>query len=157
MTTDYEFVTHWEFTAPVERIWHEIIHPLDWPAWWRGVVRVVPTQPATGDDGLGSKHLITWKSALPYRLTFESHAVRCERYRFYEIDALGELTGHGLWTFSVDGPVTRVRYDWSVKTTKLWMRLFAPVARPLFRWNHDVLMRWGYEGLSARLSSEPEA
>jgi hypothetical protein len=28
------------------------------------------------------------------------------------------------------------------------MNLLAPVARPFFAWNHDVVMRWGGEGLS---------
>ena len=51
----------------------------------------------------------------------------------------------------IDGGSTRVRYDWRVKTTKPWMNLLAPVARPFFKWNHDVIMGWGEEGLRKRL------
>jgi hypothetical protein len=39
-----------------------------------------------------------------------------------------------------------------VKTTKLWMNLLAPIARPLFAWNHDQVMKAGYEGLKKRLN-----
>ena len=43
------------------------------------------------------------------------------------------------------------RYDWQVDTTQAWMKLMAPVARPFFAWNHDVIMRWGAQGLAKRL------
>ena len=38
-------------------------------------------------------------------------------------------------------------------TTKAWMNLLAPVARPVFEWNHDWVMARGGEGIaeSARL------
>ncbi|MCA1656715.1 MAG: polyketide cyclase, partial [Actinobacteria bacterium] len=31
--------------------------------------------------------------------------------------------------------------------------LLAPLARPVFRWNHDVVMRQGGEGLADRLGA----
>ena len=40
-------------------------------------------------------------------------------------------------------PVTAVVYEWNVSTTKPWMNLLAPIARPLFAWNHDWVMRNG--------------
>ena len=47
--------------------------------------------------------------------------------------------------------MTAVTYEWNVRTTKAWMNLLAPVARPVFAYNHDVVMRWGGEGLARRL------
>jgi hypothetical protein len=47
-----------------------------------------------------------------------------------------------------------VVYDWRVRSTKPWMNLLAPVARPVFEHNHDVVMRWGGEGLARRLGVE---
>jgi hypothetical protein len=49
------------------------------------------------------------------------------------------------------GGGTLVRYDWQVEATKGWMRLLAPLARPMFAWNHDVIIRWGHDGLTRRL------
>jgi hypothetical protein len=40
-----------------------------------------------------------------------------------------------------------------VKTTEWWMNLLAPIARPLFAWNHDVVMRQGGEGLARLLGT----
>jgi hypothetical protein len=44
-----------------------------------------------------------------------------------------------------------VTYDWNVRTTKRWMNVLAPVARPAFEYNHNVVMRRGGEGLAQRL------
>jgi hypothetical protein len=66
----------------------------------------------------------------------------------------GDLEGVGRWALTPAGPGTHVRYEWRVDTNKAWMRWFGLVARPLFAWNHDVIMRWGYEGLSKRLTRE---
>ena len=42
-------------------------------------------------------------------------------------------------------------YEWNVSTGKPWMKAMAPLARPLFAWNHDRVMRWGGEGLAREL------
>jgi hypothetical protein len=149
---DYSFTTHWSFDAPIEPVWNAIRLAREWPDWWPGVERVVEIQPGR-EHGLGAVHRSTWKSKLPYRLTFDSHVTRVEPPVLYEIEATGQLEGHGLWTLSAAGPMTHVRYDWQVSANKWWMRLLAPVARPLFRWNHDVIMRWGQEGLARKLKS----
>jgi hypothetical protein len=76
---------------------------------------------------------------------------KVEPINLIEGRAIGELQGSGRWQFSNDGEVTTARYDWKVETTKAWMNVMAPVARPLFRWNHEVVMGWGGEGLAKML------
>jgi hypothetical protein len=148
----YTFVTRWRVEAPVERVWDAIYHSQHWPAWWPGVERVVEV--TKGDeDGVGSVRRYTWKSRLPYRLSFEMRTTRVERPWALEGVAQGELQGTGRWRFSCDGDATVVRYDWNVRATKPWMRLLSPIARPVFAWNHDVVMGWGAEGLARRLGA----
>jgi hypothetical protein len=65
--------------------------------------------------------------------------------------AHGELTGNGCWRLFEHDGVTAVVYDWEVETTKRWMNSVGPLARPVFEYNHDVVMRWGGEGLARRL------
>jgi hypothetical protein len=123
-----------------------------WPSWWRGVESVVKLEEGD-EEGVGSLGRYVWKSRLPYRLEFETRTTRVERPYLLEGEADGELAGTGVWrVFEQDG-VTAVVYDWNVRTTAAWMNLFAPVARPFFKWNHDVVMRWGGEGLSKLLGS----
>lgn len=148
----YEFATIWRIKAPLDKVWNEIYHSEKWPEWWRGVEEV--TELKKGDDlGTGSIRRYTWKSMLPYRLTFDMETVRVEPMIVIEGIAQGELSGRGVWNIKVEGDHVRARYDWQVDTTKTWMNLIAPLARPLFRWNHDIVMSWGAEGLSGRLGA----
>lgn len=149
---EYRFVTMWKSGAPLEAVWNEIYHSERWPEWWKGVEEVVELR--KGDDlGVGSVRRYTWKSALPYRLSFESETVRVEPMLLLEGIAMGELDGRGVWKLSSDGRYTTVRYDWQVRTSKAWMNLLAPIAEPLFKWNHDVIMGWGAKGLARRLGA----
>lgn len=149
---DYEFVTVWRIKAPVERVWNEIYHSEAWPSWWKGVESVEEVR--KGDEqGVGSIRRYTWKSKLPYRLSFDMETTRIEPPTQLEGVATGELQGKGLWRLSTEGDETVARYDWKVETTKRWMILLAPVARPVFKWNHDVVMSWGAQGLAKRLGT----
>ena len=151
MGKDYEFVTIWSFDAPVESVWKEIKDSESWSEWWKGVLKVEELKPGD-DDGVGKIVRSTWKSALPYKLIFDSEIVRVEHLETIEARAFGELEGRGIWQFEeFDDVSTRVQYDWRVKTTKSWMNFLAPVAKPFFRWNHNVIMGWGGEGLADRL------
>lgn len=146
----YEFVTIWRVNAPLESVWNEIYHSREWPTWWKGVESVVEVQ--KGDEaGVGSIHRYTWKSKLPYRLSFDMKTIRIEPPLLLEGIATGELQGRGLWELSASNGETNVRYDWRVETTKRWMNLLSPLARPLFEWNHNVVMSWGAQGLAERL------
>ena len=148
----YKFVTLWRVKAPIEAVWNEIYHSESWPTWWKGVEDV--SELSKGDEsGVGSIHRYVWKSKLPYRLSFDMKTVRVEPPRLLEGVAIGELQGRGLWQLSTEGDETIVRYDWNVETTKRWMNLVAPIARPLFEWNHDVVMGWGAKGLERRLGA----
>ena len=45
-------------------------------------------------------------------------------------------------------------YEWNVATTRQsGVNLVAPVARPIFAWNHDWVMARGGEGLARRLGA----
>jgi hypothetical protein len=68
-----------------------------------------------------------------------------------EAVAMGELNGTGRWQLSQEGSVTTVRCDWNVSPSKSWMNLLSPVARPIFAWNHGVLMNEGGRSLARLL------
>jgi hypothetical protein len=150
--TEFNLVTHWTLAAPRKAVWTELTRPEDWPEWWRAVARVELLE--AGDaEGVGALRRMTWRTALPYSLTFEMRTVRIEPMSVIEGRAEGELAGVGCWTLDGDSDTTRVRYDWRVQVTQPWMRFLAPIARPVFAWNHGVVMRWGAEGLAKRLTS----
>lgn len=150
--TRYAFVTLWHIGAPIDRIWEEIAHPERWPSWWKFVERVEKRE--EGDEnGVGSLWHHEWKTALPYKLIFDLRTTRAEKPQILEAASTGELSGTGRWQLTPQASVTVVRYDWKVSTTRSWMNLLAPLARPLFAWNHKVVMQEGGEGLARLLGA----
>jgi uncharacterized protein YndB with AHSA1/START domain len=150
---EYAFLTAWRVAAPRERVF-EVIHASErWPEWWRGVESVVKLE--EGDaEGRGSLGRYTWRSRLPYRLRFEMRITRVDRPERMDGEAVGELTGAGRWRLYEEEGATAVLFEWRVETTRAWMNALAPVARPVFRWNHDWIMRQGGRGLARRLGVE---
>jgi len=147
----YTFVTIWTIPALIERVWAELMAPEQWPDWWRGVERVETLRPGDA-EGVGAVRRYTWRSRLPYRLSFALETTRVEPCHLIEGRASGELEGRGLWQLSAADAGTRVQYDWQVAVTKPWMKILEPVARPVFEWNHNVVMEWGRLGLTRRVS-----
>jgi hypothetical protein len=97
------------------------------------------------------RYRIAWRSRIPYSLEFEFAVAELEPPRSMFGHATGELTGTGHWRLFEQAGVTAVTYDWRVRTARAWMNALAPVARPAFEYNHNVVMRWGGEGLAERL------
>lgn len=150
--TRFDLVSQWRLDAPVERVWAELMTPDAWPAWWRAVKKVETI--TDGDaNGIGAVRRFTWGTALPYTLSFNMTATRIEPMRVIEGQARGELDGTGRWTLAADGGGTQIRYDWMVDVTNPWQVALAPLLRPLFAWNHNIVMEWGREGLAARLKA----
>lgn len=149
----YEFLTTWCVDAPIERVFAVLEDSGAYPEWWKGVTAVEVLEPGDA-DGLGKRARFSWRSVLPYTLTFEGRVTRSEPPYLLEGSAQGELEGVGVWHL-FEGPAgTVVLYSWKVRTTKLWMNLFGPLPRPAFRWNHDLVMRQGGAGLARRLGSQ---
>jgi uncharacterized protein YndB with AHSA1/START domain len=153
--SDYTFVTTWIIPASLDRVWAELMAPETWPKWWYGLKKISLVTPGDA-GGVGAVRDMTWRSVLPYRLTFQMRTTAIDPKRSITGVSTGELEGTGVWTLEATGPTeTRVRYDWRVTATKSWMRTFAPLARPLFAWNHNILMDWGRSGLIVRLGGKP--
>lgn len=147
----YEFLTTWCLDAPIERVFDVLRDSRGYPRWWKGVESVVAL--ADGDpDGVGEASRFTWRSVLPYELSFDSRVTRVERPHLIEGTATGELEGTGTWRL-YEGRGTAAVYEWRVHTTRAWMNLLGPVARPAFVWNHDIVMRKGAEGIARELGA----
>ena len=144
---DYHYISTWQLQAPIERVWPAISDLERLPAWYPAI-QEVQTLAAGDSDGVGGRVRYLMKGRLPMRLAFEATITRVVPPRELELRAEGELAGTGRWELEQRGEVTSVRYTWDVRTTKAWMNLAAPVARPLFTWNtRGVLLEAG-QGLA---------
>lgn len=146
----YHFVTSFDVAASPQRAWEVLSDLSAWPSWWRWLEGTQLL--AQGDrDGVGSSYRCSFRTALPYTLTFDAEVVAATPPVRIEIRASGELTGAGVWELLGARGGCRLRYTWVVATTKAWMNLLAPLARPAFAWNHDVLMRDFATGFASQL------
>jgi len=150
---EYHFVSAWQIQAPIERVWEEIYHAERWPSWWKYVVGVQELEPGAA-DGVGKRVRLLFRTRLPYTLGFDVCLTRVQPPSELEAEATGELEGTGRWALTSADGGTLVRYYWDIATTRWWMNLLAPVARPAFQWNHDELMREGGESLARRLGAD---
>jgi hypothetical protein len=148
--TRYRFLTTWRLEAPLADV-YEAIHGVErWPEWWRGVESV---EKLGGGDDVGSVYRQRWRGVLPYAIEFDVETTRVEPLVALEGRASGGLAGTGRWAFTSEDGATVATYAWDVRTTKPWMRFAAPVARPVFVWSHNTVMRWGGESLAALLGA----
>jgi uncharacterized protein YndB with AHSA1/START domain len=150
---EYHFVGTWQIQAPIERVWEEIYHAERWPDWWRYVARVEELEPG-GADGTGKRLRALFRTRLPIMVGFDVRVTRVQPPSELVVQSTGELGGTGRWTLAPAEGGTLVRCYWDVRTTRPWMNVLAPVARPVFSWNHDELMREGGQSLARRLGAD---
>jgi hypothetical protein len=84
---------------------------------------------------------------------FDLRVTRNERPWLLEGQATGVLEGLGRWTLTRQEGGTTVNYLWAVRTTRWWMNLLAPIARPFFTRNHDAVMTNGGKSLARHLKA----
>ena len=93
----------------------------------------------------------TWRTRLPYRLSFDAKTTRIEKLALLEGAVEGELKGCGCWRFYRQDDDTAVRYDWEVNVHQPWLRRLVPLLSRAMRWNHHAVMLAGGRGLARHL------
>ncbi len=156
---EYRFLTTWLIEAPVVAVWEAIYDADTWSEWWPGLVGA--ERHSSGEEtGVGQRGRYRWRAAVRYGVSFEMVSTRVEAPRLLEGKASGDLDGSGVWRLldasAPDGsaPATAVLFDWRVRLARPGLRLAAPFAGPILRWNHARLMRAGAQGLASRLGCE---
>lgn len=149
---DYRFLTTWIVDAPIGRVWDAVYGIEHWPEWWRGVERVDELFHGEG-DGEGTIYRHVWRSKIPYAVAFTVTVTRVQKPHLIEARAEGGLEGTGTFRLFEAPEGTAVTYDWAVRTTKRWMNAVAPLAGPVFAWNHHAVMKNGGVGLARLLET----
>ena len=148
----YNFVTVWKIEAPIQEVWDTIYDTENMPNWWKALLKVEVID--KGDQNrVNAVFKQTWRGKLPYQLSLLSRNEAIDYLKSIEITASGDLEGKGKWTFTEDGAIVTVQYNWDVKTTQKYMSFLAVILKPLLAWNHDEIMRWGAIGLANKLNS----
>lgn len=143
---DYRFRSLWSVRATTARVFDALVDLTSYPAWWPDIRSVTQVDDDTAE--------VICRSTLPYVLTFRLHRAEEDSTQgLMRVDMTGDLEGY------VQGVVAEHRtagallaISQRVIVTRPLLRTFAPVARPLFRANHALMMRRGQRGFRAYLS-----
>jgi hypothetical protein len=150
---EYHFITHWRVRAPLQEVWDAIYLSETWPQWWKGVISVTETDP--GDErGIGSIRIYKLLSPMYYTLSFSLQLTDRIEYTQLRGNASGELKGTGAWLFEHSNGITNIKCIWNVRTTIWWMNVFAFLLKPVFKYNHTAVMKWGAQSLAKKLNAE---
>ncbi|UAY52109.1 SRPBCC family protein [Ferruginibacter albus] len=149
----YSFISTWKIVAPIQEVWNILYNNEDWPNWWKGVLKA-KTSKEGDENNIGKIVNYSWRSILPYTLNFIMISEKIEKPFLMYGKSEGELQGEGTWTFKETNGVVTATCLWNVNTNKTWMNKMAFLLRPLFIWNHKVVMRWGAKGLAKKLNAK---
>lgn len=149
---EYQFVTVWEVEGSPDEVFAILDDPADLARWWPSVyLDVVVVDP--GDErGIGKVVDVLTKGWLPYKLRWSFRVTEKARPTRIALDTWGDLDGHGEWTITAHGAMTRDRYDWRVRADKPLLRYLSFLFKPVFSANHRWAMARGEESLKAELA-----
>lgn len=141
MDARYHFVSTYRLTGDPMRVWLVLRDVEGWALWWRGLERVELVAAPAGPAEVGAVHRFTVRAPIGYRFVYETTVTAIEPERLVDASSTGELVGRGrLALESSTGDDVTIWFAWLVETPKRWMRVLAPIARPVFAWNHHRLM-----------------
>ncbi len=150
----YYFLDKWVIPHSIDKVWPHILHAERYPAWWGEVYERIQPLDSLRPDQIGAKADVRAHGRLPYHLHFVTEVTQVEAPYKLGIKAAGDLTGTGLWTLAPTPNGANVSFEWIVEADKLLIRLFSPLIKPIFEWNHRWCMRKGEAALKRLLAAE---
>lgn len=105
--------------------------------------------------GVGKLVKLHTRGRLPYTLRWFFRVTESRYPHGFSLDAWGDLTGRGVWTFSQHGTIVDITYDWKVLAEKPILKALSFLLKPLFAYNHRWAMARGQECLRAELARQP--
>ena len=134
----YRFLTTWLLEADRERVWDAIYDSERWPEWWQGVLEAEKLEEGDEDGRRPVRPLrLEVEAALQARVR-HPHDHEVERPHLLEGDAerrARRASAAGGCSSRTGSPPSST--SGTCSTTKAWMNLLAPLARPVFAVNHD--------------------
>lgn len=151
-TNDFQFITRWRVQATLTEVTQILGAATDLPRWWPSVYLDVLELERGDANGLGKVVSLYTKGWLPYTLRWQFQVTDVRTPHGFTLEAWGDLTGRGLWTFEPDGEYVTITYDWKVRGDKPLFRYFSFILKPLFAANHHWAMRMGEVSLHRELA-----
>ena len=141
----YVFRSRWELASPPSDVFDALYDLANYPGWWPQVRAV-----HRFDE---DHHKMVVRSFLPYEIDYTLIRETSDRAQgLLRGRVEGDIVGTIEWRIN-PSPSGCVAYFFEdVETTLEVLNLLAPVARWMFEFNHQLMMRDGHLGLSAYVS-----
>jgi hypothetical protein len=137
----YHFEDHWQVPFPIEDVWDVLSRAREFPLWWRGVYLSTEPLDDANEPRVGARIAAVARGWLPYKLRFTIETTALEKPRLIAFKASGDFeTDESRWLLTPDGTGTHVILDWNPIVEKPVIKLFSPLLKPVFRWNHNWTM-----------------
>lgn len=146
---DYSFVTHWKVRGPIRAVYAILKDGKNYSRWWRPAY-------LKSEEIAPNRVQSLVRAKLPYTLIFTTEPVRENPPHEFEIRASGELAGTGLWKLRQEGEWTYAEFHWNVRAEKPLVRWLSFLLKPIFKWNHDWVMKTGEACLSQLIKTETD-
>ena len=150
--SEYRFITHWRVEGTVEEVYSIIEDVTSLTRWWPSVYLEANVLDPGDEQGVGKTVDLYTKGWLPYTLRWQLKVTRTNRPYGSTIEATGDLTGGGVWSFQQDGSMVDVTYHWRVAADKPLLRYLSFLLKPLFSANHRWAMARGQDSLKLELA-----
>ncbi len=149
---EYHFVTHWRVEGTAAEVADILGDTHTLTRWWPSVYLEVRELEPGDDRGIGKVVDLYTKGWLPYTLRWSFRVTEVDPPRRVVLEPMGDFTGRGEWSFTQEGPVAVIRYDWHVEARKPMLRALTWLLRPVFTANHNWAMRQGEESLRLEIA-----
>jgi len=144
----YVFRSTWRLDADADAVYAALADVEGYPTWWpqvRGGRRL--------DETSGE---IVCRSLLPYDLSFTAHRVIEDPVtRVLRATLSGDLNGTSEWTITASRSGAVAVFDEDVTVGNGMIKAAGIAARPVLKFNHDLMMRAGERGLRRHLTRRP--
>jgi hypothetical protein len=147
----YHFVTRWRLPGPREEVYRTLEDAEALARWWPSVYLDVKEREPGQPGGVGKVVELYTKGWLPYTLRWSFRVTEANFPTGFALDAFGDFTGRGVWTFEQDGDHCNVTYDWQIAAEKPLLKRLSWLMKPLFSANHHWAMAKGFESLQLEL------
>ena len=137
----YHFEDHWDVPFPMDDVWEVLSRAREFPVWWQGVYLSAEPLDNAKEPRVGARVAAVARGWLPYKLRFTIETVALDKPRLIAFKASGDFeTDESRWLLTPTENGTHVVLDWNPIVEKPIVKLFSPLLKPIFRWNHNWTM-----------------
>jgi len=148
--TRYQFTSHWQLDAPARTVFDILYRVGDYPKWWPQFVKVTSIGP--------NVHDMTLQSLMRYRISYTLVNQKTDQKSLIlraKVD--GDIRGTIEWDIDPrDGGGCIAHFREQVSGRMALLNAFSWALRPVFRMNHNHVMRDGERALRMYLAGLPK-